>query len=166
MAKDFSFDIESDYNISELDHALDQAKRELVQRYDFKGTAAAIDYSSSDRKGIKITGESQYQLDSILEMLRQKLAKREVSQKVISPTSPPVQQGMVMVWDLPFQRGLDQEKSKKITKLVRDEHPKVKTQIQGESIRVTSTDKDLLQAVMALIRKQDYDFPIEFTNYR
>lgn len=166
MAKDFSFDIESDYDISELDHAIDQAKRELVQRYDFKGTSATLDYSSSDRKGLKIVGDSQYQLDAILDMLRQKFAKRGVSQKVISPTSPPAQQGMTMVWDLPFQRGLDQEKAKKINKLIRDSHPKVKTQIQGESIRVTSSNKDELQAVITLIKQQDYDFPIEFTNYR
>jgi len=165
MAKDFSFDIESDYDISELDHAVDQARRELTQRYDFKGTSAELDYIT-DRKGVKITGDSQYQLDAILDMLRQKLAKRGVSQKVISPTSPAVQQGMVMVWELPFQRGLDQEKAKKITKIVRDEFPKVKTQIQGETVRVTSSDKDNLQSVISLIKQQDYDFPVEFTNYR
>lgn len=166
MAKVFSFDIESDYDISELDHAVDQARRELTQRYDFKGTSAALDYTSGEKQGIKITGDSQYQLDAVLDMLRQKLAKRGVSQKVISPTSPAVQQGMFMIWELPFQRGLDQEKAKKITKLVRDEYPKVKTQIQGETVRVTASDKDLLQAVIALIKKQDYDFPVEFTNYR
>ncbi len=166
MAKDLSFDIESDFDISELDNAIDQARRELNQRYDFKGTSAALDYISGERKGIKITGDSQYQLDAILDMFRQKLAKRGVSQKVISPTSPATQQGMVMIWELLFQRGLDQEKSKKITKLLRDTHPKVKAQIQHETIRVTSTDKDELQAVIALIKKQDYDFPIEFTNYR
>jgi uncharacterized protein YajQ (UPF0234 family) len=166
MAKDFSFDIESDYDISELDHAVDQARRELVQRYDFKGTSAALEYDSGEKKGLKITGDSQYQLDAILDMLRQKLAKRGVSQKVISPTSPAVQQGMVMVWELPFQRGLDQEKSKKITKLLRDKYPKAKAQIQGDTVRVTSTDKDVLQAIIALIKEQDYDFPIEFTNYR
>jgi uncharacterized protein YajQ (UPF0234 family) len=166
MAKDFSFDIESDYDISELDNALDQARREITQRYDFKGTSAAIDYISAERKGVKITGDSQYQLDAILDMLRQKLAKRGVSQKVISPTSPATQQGMVMVWELLFQRGLDQDKSKKITKLIRDNYPKVKSQIQGETVRITASDKDLLQAVIALIREQEYDFPIEFTNYR
>jgi cyclic-di-GMP-binding protein len=166
MAKDFSFDIESDFDISELDNALDQARREINQRYDFKGTSAAIEYIPSDRKGVKITGDSQYQLDSILDMFRQKLAKRGVSQKVISPTSEGSQQGMVMVWELLFQRGLDQDKAKKITKLLRDDHPKVKTQIQGETVRVTSASKDELQTVMSLIRNQDYDFPIEFTNYR
>ena len=166
MAKDFSFDIESDYDISELDNAIDQARRELIQRYDFKGTSAELDYVSGERKALKITGDSQYQLDAILDMLRQKLAKRGVSQKVISPTSPATQQGMVMIWELPFQKGLDQEKAKKITKLLRDEFPKAKTQIQGDTVRVTSTDKDQLQAVMSLIKQQDYDFPIEFTNYR
>lgn len=166
MAKDFSFDIESDYDISELDNAIDQARREITQRYDFKGTSAELDYISGERKGIKIVGDSQYQLDAILDMLRQKLAKRGVSQKVISPTSPATQQGMVMVWELPFQRGLDQDKAKKITKLLRDTYPKAKAQIQGDTVRVTSTDKDVLQAIISLIKEQDYDFPVEFTNYR
>jgi len=166
MAKDFSFDIESDYDISELDNAIDQARREITQRYDFKGTPAELDYISGERKGIKIIGQSQYQLDAILDMLRQKLAKRGVSQKVISPTSPATQQGMVMVWELPFQRGLDQDKAKKITKLLRDTYPKAKAQIQGDTVRVTSADKDVLQAIISLIKEQDYDFPVEFTNYR
>ena len=167
MAKDFSYDIESTFDISELDHAIDQAKRELSQRYDFKGTSASLDYESSDKKGIKVMGDSQYQLDAIIDMLRKKLASRGVSQKVISTaSSEPQQQGMNLAWNLNFQSGLDQDKSKKITKLLRDQHPKVKTQIQGETVRITSPKKDELQATMELIKKQDFDFPINFSNYR
>lgn len=165
MAKQFSFDIVSDYDAAELDHALDQARREIANRYDFKGTQAAVDYMD-DKSGIKITGDNDFHLDSIVEMLRQKLAKRGVSQKVLNSEKEPVTSGMVKIWELPFQKGLDQEKAKKITKLIRDHLPKVKTQIQGEEIRVTSAKKDELQSVMTLIKETEFEFPVEFQNYR
>lgn len=167
MAKSFSFDIVSDFDSSELDHAIDQARRELTNRYDFKGTAAMLDYVDGKHESLKIEGDNDYQLDSIIDMLRSKLAKRSLSQKILNPDdSQRETAGMIRRQVIPFTRGLDQEKAKKISKLIRDDFPKVKPQIQGDAVRVTGPSKDDLQAVMQLIKEADFDFPINFENYR
>jgi uncharacterized protein YajQ (UPF0234 family) len=162
----FSFDIVSDYDKAEINHVFDQVQRELVNRYDFKGTSAEVTWLNSDRTGLKVMGDSQYQLDSITEIIRKKLAARGQSQNVIDVTQEPITTNLKMHWEVPFQRGLDHEKAKTITKLIRDEYPKAKTQIQGEEVRVTSQKKDELQAVMQLLKKQEYVFPLSFTNFR
>jgi cyclic-di-GMP-binding protein len=165
MAKDFSFDVVSDYDVAEMTNAVDQAQRELGQRYDFKGTAAKIDFADG-KKGVELEGESKNQLDSILDMLQSKLVRRGVSLKVLDTTTQPVQGGKEMRWTVPFKQGLDQDKAKQITKVIRDKYPKAKAQIQGESVRVSSTSKDDLQGVMAVLKVQEFDFPLDFQNYR
>lgn len=162
----FSFDIVSDFDKAEMNNVFDQTQREIVNRYDFKGTSAALDWMGSDKAGFKITGDNQFQLDSIADIVRKKLASRGQSQKVLDASAEPITSNLKMTWEVKFQHGLDQEKAKKITKLIRDELPKVKTQIQGEEVRVTSQKKDELQTVMQLIKAQDFDFPINFTNFR
>lgn len=162
----FSFDIVSDYDKAEMNNVFDQIQRELVNRYDFKGTSAEVEWLNSERTGFKIMGDSQYQLDAIIEIIRKKLAARGQSQNVIDVSQEPMTTNLKMHWEVPFQKGLDHEKAKTITKLIRDEHPKAKTQIQGEEVRVTSQKKDELQAVMQLLKKQDYSFPLSFTNFR
>lgn len=162
----FSFDIISDYDKAEMNNVFDQVQRELVNRYDFKGTPAALEWLNSEKTGFKVTGNSQYQLDAIVEIVRKKLAARDQSQKVLDVTREPVEANLKTTWEVPFLSGLDQEKAKKITKLLRDKLPKVKTQIQGEEVRVTSNAKDELQAAMQLIKSQNFDFPISFTNFR
>ena len=138
MAKSFSFDIVSDFDAGEMINVFDQAKRELTSRYDFKGTSAALDWDDGDKTGFKITGDSQYQLDAILEMIRKKAAVREISQKTFDASKEPEESNLKMNWVVPFIKGLDQDKAKKITKLLRDKLPKVKAQIQGEEVRITS----------------------------
>jgi uncharacterized protein YajQ (UPF0234 family) len=165
MAKDFSFDVVSDYDPAEMTNAVDQAQRELGTRYDFKGTAAAIDFADG-KTGVLIEGESKNQLDAILDMLQSKLIKRGVSLKVLDTTTEPVQGGKEMRWTVPLKKGLDQDKAKQITKLIRDQYPKAKAQIQGDSVRVSSTSKDDLQGVMAALRAADFEFPLDFQNYR
>jgi uncharacterized protein YajQ (UPF0234 family) len=165
MAKDFSFDIVSDYDAAEMTNAVDQAKRELGQRYDFKGTAAAIEFSEG-RSGLLVTGETKNQLDAILDMFQGKLVKRGVSLKVLDVSKAPVQGGKEMRWNIDFIKGLDQDKAKQITKLIRDAYPKVKTQIQGDSVRVSSVSKDDLQGVMLALKSAEFDFPLDFQNYR
>ncbi len=122
MAKDFSFDVVSDFDPAEMTNAVDQAQRELLTRYDFKGTAAKLEFADG-KTGVQLEGESQNQLTAILDVL-------------------------------------------KLTKLIRDEFPKAKTQIQGDSVRVSSASKDDLQGVMALLRAKEFDFPLDFQNYR
>ncbi len=162
----FSFDIVSDYDKAEMNNVFDQTQREITARYDFKGTPAAIDWLNAEKTGFKITGNSDYQIDAILDIVRKKLATREQSQKVLDTTKEASTSNMQTTKEVPFLQGLDQEKAKKITKLIRDELPKVKTQIQGTEVRVTSGSKDDLQTVMQLLRSKDFDFPLSFTNFR
>ena len=165
MAKDFSFDVVSDYDVSEMTNAVDQAQRELGTRYDFKGTAAKLEFADG-KTGVQIEGESQNQLESILDMFQSKLVKRGVSLKVLDTSKAPVQGGKEMRWSVAFRKGLDQDKAKQITRIIRDGYPKVKAQIQGDEVRVSSTSKDDLQGVMTALKAAEFDFPVEFQNLR
>lgn len=162
----FSFDIVSEYDKAEMNNVFDQTQREMTSRYDFKGTPAEIEWLNDDKAGLKITGSGDWQIDAILDIVRKKLATRGQSQKVLDTSKEFVTSNLKTTKDVPFIQGLDQDKAKKITKLIRDEYPKAKTQIQGEAVRVTSGSKDELQAAMQLLRQQDFDFPINFINFR
>ncbi|MCB9821869.1 YajQ family cyclic di-GMP-binding protein [Candidatus Nomurabacteria bacterium] len=166
MAKDSSFDIVSDYEIAKVTNAVESTQREINTRYDFKGTKAGLEFTDGNKTGVTITGDNRFHLDSIVDMLRKKLASSEVSQKILDTSKEPTENNMQMKWELPFIKGLDQEKAKKVTKLIRDNYPKVKPQVQGEEIRVSSPKRDELQAVMQLLRETNFDFPLDFTNYR
>lgn len=161
----FSFDAVSDYDKAEMNNVFDQTEREMTSRYDFKGTPAAIEWLD-DKAGLKITGSGDWQIDAILDIVRKKLATRGISQKVLDTSKESVESNLKTTKDVLFKQGLDQEKAKKITSLVRDNMPKVKTQIQGDAVRIMSTSKNDLQAVMQLISAQDFDFAVSFDNYR
>jgi uncharacterized protein YajQ (UPF0234 family) len=161
----FSFDIESTYDTGEMNNVYDQVQRELGARYDLKGTQATLEWLD-DKKGFKICGDSQYHLDAIIDMLRKKAATRGISQKTFDVSEEPQTTNLRMIWKVLFKNGLKQDDSKKITKILREELPKIKAQIQGEGIRVMSAKKDELQAAMQLINSKDLDFPISFTNFR
>ena len=161
----FSFDAVSDYDKAEMNNVFDQTEREITSRYDFKGTPAAIEWLT-DKTGIKVIGASEWQIDSILEIIRKKLATRGQSQKLLDTSKEIIESNLKASKEVPFKKGLDQEKAKKITALIRDTYPKVKPQIQGDVVRVVSSSKDDLQAVMQLIAAKDFDFPVTFTNYR
>jgi cyclic-di-GMP-binding protein len=162
----FSFDVVSDYDKAEMNNVFDQTQREMANRYDFKGTPAEIDWLNAEKTGFKVTGSGDWQIDAILDIVRKKLAARGQSQKVLDTSKYPVVANLKTTKEVPFKQGLTQESAKKITGLVRDNYPKVKTQIQGAEVRVISSSKDDLQAVMQLLKSQDFDFPISFTNYR
>jgi len=161
----FSFDIVSEYDKAEMNNVFDQVQREIDQRYDFKGTPAAVDWLD-DKKGLKITGNGDWQIDAILDIVRKKLAARNQSQKVLDTSKEVTESNLKATKEVPFIQGLDQDKAKQLTKLIRDSYPKVKAQIQGDAVRVMSASKDDLQAVMQLLRGQDLPFPLNFTNYR
>lgn len=161
----FSFDIESTYDVGEMNNVYDQVQRELGTRYDLKGSHASMEWLD-DKKGLKICGDNQYHLDAIMEMLRKKAGTRGVSQKTFDVSQEPETTNLRMIWLVPFKNGLKQDDAKKITKLLRDELPKVKAQIQGEGVRVMSAKKDELQTAMQLIKSKEFDFPITFTNFR
>lgn len=162
----FSFDIVSEYDKAEMNNVYDQVQREITNRYDFKGTPAALEWLNTEKTGFKVTGNSNYQIDAILDIVRKKLAAREQDQKVLDVSKETVTNNLKTTKDVPFIQGLDQDKAKKITKLLRDELPKLKAQIQGDAVRLTSNSKDDLQQAMQLLRSHDFTFPINFTNFR
>lgn len=161
----FSFDIVSDYDKAEMNNVFLQTEREITTRYDFKGTPAAIEWIG-DKIGFKLTGQGQWQLDAVLDIVRKKLASRDQSSKVLDLSKAPAEANLKSTWDIPFKNGLKQDDAKVITKLLRDATPKAKAQIQGDEIRVTSSSKDELQKVIQLLKSTDFDFPLQFINFR
>ncbi len=162
----FSFDIVSEYDKAEMNNVFDQTQRELQNRYDFKGTPAALEWLSGDKTGWKVTGNGEWQIDAILDIVRKKLAARGQSQKVLDTTHEITESNLRATKEVSFKQGLDQDKAKQVTKLLRDQAPKIKATIQGDAVRVTSNSKDELQAAIALLKSQDFDFPLQFTNFR
>ncbi|MDR1440969.1 MAG: YajQ family cyclic di-GMP-binding protein [Bifidobacteriaceae bacterium] len=164
MAQDSSFDIVSKIDRQEVDNALNQAAKEIHQRYDFKGTGASIAWSGQDM--IVMSANAEDRVKAVLDVLETKLVKRGVSLKAIE-TSEPRQSGREVKIEARLKEGLTSELAKKIAKAIRDEGPKgVKTQIQGEELRVTSKSRDDLQEVIALVKGQDFDAALQFVNYR
>ncbi len=148
-----------------MNNVFAQTQKEIIGRYDFKGTPAEIDWLG-DKLGFKVIGANEWQIDSIIDIIRKKLATRELSSKVLDLSKTIVTSNLKATKEIPFVAGLDQEKAKKITKLVRDDLPKLKSQIQGEAVRVTGGSKDDLQDAMRIVRAADLDFPVAFNNYR
>lgn len=161
----FSFDIVSDYDKAEMNNVFSQVEREISTRYDFKGTPATIEWMN-DKAGFKLIGANEWQLDAILDIVRKKLASREQSSKVLDTTKEKIESNLKATWELPFKKGLSQDKAKQITKQLRDDVPKVKAQIQGDEIRVTGGSKDELQKAIQLLSAADYDVPLQFINFR
>ncbi len=163
MAGDSSFDIVSKTDRQEVDNALNQAAREVSQRFDFKGTEASIAWSGDT---IAMEASSEERVKAVYDVFQSKLVRRGVSLKSIHATDPKPS-GKTFKMSADMQNGISQENAKKISKLIRDEGPKgAKSQIQGEELRVSSKSRDDLQAVQRLITGADFDFDVQFTNYR
>ena len=166
MAKEsFSFDIVSEADLQEVDNAVNQAKKELAQRFDFKGSKSSIEYNRAEKK-ITIIGDDDFKLNSVKDILTTKLAKRGVSMKLL--TFGEIQHifagNSQQVADL--AAGIPHEKAKDLVKIIKGLGLKVQAQIEGEKVRVSSPKKDDLQAVMAHLRKLDYPLALTFCNYR
>ncbi len=165
MAKDASLDIVSEYDLSTMINACDQAAREIATRYDFQGTGAKLEFDRDANK-IEIEANSELKLEAIIGVLESKFIKAGLSLKFLDKSEEIAENNMVVRKTLPLIKGLDQTKAKQISTLIREKFPKVKTQIQGEAVRATSSSRDELQAVMATLRSADFDFPISFNNFR
>ena len=161
----FSFDIESTFNKPEMNNIHQLVVREIANRFDFKGTPADVEWLP-DKKGFKVIGADEFQVQSIIDMIGRQLAKRNMTSKVLDLDGAHNAANMRAWQDVPFKDGLSQENAKKITKLLKEAHPKVKIQIQGDSVRCTSNSKDELQSVMTTLNQADFDFPLSFGNYR
>ena len=163
MASDSSFDVVSKVDRQEVDNALNQAEKEIAQRYDFKGTGASIEWSGEK---VLIKANSEERVKAVLDVFQSKLIKRGVSLKVLDSTEPKPS-GKEYRMESDIKEGLSQENAKKIGKIIREGFPKgVKTQITGEEMRVSSKSRDELQEVINLLKGADLDFAVQFVNYR
>ena len=161
---DSSFDVVSKVDRQEIDNALNQAGKELSQRFDFRGTNATIAWAGED--GVTLSADTEERVAAALEVFKEKLIKRNISLKVLDAGEPQAS-GKSYKIGARIKQGIESEVAKKISKLIRDEGPKgVKAQIQGDELRVSSKKRDDLQAVQQLVKSQDYDFAVQFTNYR
>lgn len=163
MADSYSFDVVSDFDRQELVNAVDQVRREVGQRYDLKDSATEIEVEEAS---LTITTASDMTLDAVVDVLRQKATKRNLSLKIFDLQAPEPVGGNRVKQVVKLRKGLSQELAKKLSKKVRDEVKKVTVAIQGESLRVTGKNKDDLQQVITLLRAEDLEVPLQFENYR
>ena len=163
MPKAASFDIVSEVDLAEVGNAVDQSRRDIVQRFDFKDTGTAIDL---DNDVIELRSSTEERLKAALEVLKEKCVRREVSLKALS--EGPVQPAAKGTYrqSINVTSGINDEKAREINKHVKGLGLKVQTQVQGEQIRVTAKQRDDLQAVIKELKEKDFGIPLQFTNYR
>ncbi|AWB90462.1 YajQ family cyclic di-GMP-binding protein [Homoserinimonas hongtaonis] len=160
---DSTFDIVSKVDKMEADNALHQAQKELSQRYDFKNVGASVDWSGEK---LLLKASSEERVKAVLEVLEQKFIKRGISLRSLD-AGEPFPSGKEYRIEASLKQGIAQEDAKKINKIIRDEGPKgVKSQIQGDELRVSSKSRDDLQATMALLKGADLDVDLQFVNFR
>ena len=163
MAADSSFDVTSKIDRMELDNAINQAVREIETRFDFKNTGSKIELEGDK---VLIEADTEERAKAALDVVKDKMIKRGVSLKHLDAGAPQLS-GKIYKIAAPLKEGISTENAKKIAKMIRDEGPKsVKTQIQGDELRVTSKSRDDLQATMALLKSSDLEVPLQFENFR
>jgi cyclic-di-GMP-binding protein len=164
VAAESSFDIVSKINHQEVDNALNQAAKEIGTRFDFRGVGASIAWSGN--QAVEIKANSEERANAVLDVFKEKLIKRQVSLKVLDPGEPKPS-GKEYRLGVSLKEGISQDDAKKIAKIIRDEAAKgIKAQVQGDELRVSSKKKDDLQDVIALLKGKDFDFALQFVNYR
>ena len=165
MAQKFSFDIVSEVDFQEIDNSINQAKKEILQRYDLKDSKTTLELNKNE-KSILINSKDEYGIKTSLDILQSKFIKRKISLKVMAPEEiEPAANGRVKLL-INLQSGISKDNCKKITKLIKDLKVKVNAQIMDEQVRVQGSKKDDLQSVMSMIREADLEFPVQFTNYK
>ncbi len=163
MAKDCSFDVVSEVNMQEVDNAVNQAKKEISTRYDFRGSKCSLELEGT---GIKVLADDEYKLGAVIDILQSKMVKRNVSLKnldygKIEPASGATVRQMVTI-----KKGISKEVAKDVVKIVKNAKLKVSTQIMDDQVRVTGKDKDDLQAVIQLLKSEDFPVELQFVNFR
>jgi hypothetical protein len=164
MAEQNSFDVVSNVNMQEVKNALEQATKELRQRFDFKGSKSEI--RLEEEKEIVLVSDDEYKLKNVFDILQSKLVKRGVSLKSLVPGKVEEALGGTVRQKYTIQQGIPSEKAKEISKAIRDAKFKVQAQIQGDQLRVMSKSKDELQTVIGFLKEKDFGVPLQFTNYR
>jgi cyclic-di-GMP-binding protein len=165
MADEHTFDIVSRVDMQEVSNAVQQAVKEISQRFDFKGSKSSIDLSK-EKAEITLVADDDYKLKSLTEILKAKLVKRNVSLKTLNFGNVEKAAGDTLRQLVSLQQGLSTERAKDITKLIKETKLKVQTEIQKDQVRVRAKKIDDLQALIKMLKEKDFDFHIEFINYR
>ncbi|MEL1136601.1 YajQ family cyclic di-GMP-binding protein [Desulfitobacterium sp. THU1] len=163
MAKDSSFDIVSKVDLQEVTNAVHQAQKEIEQRFDFKNSKSSIELQEDK---ITLISDDDFKLRNVVDILEGKLVKRQVSLRALDYGKIQAAAGDTVRQEVKLIQGISQEKGKEINKIIKDSKIKVTSSIQGDQVRVTGKDKDDLQAVISLLRKQDLGVDLQFINYR
>ena len=166
MATQSSFDITSNVDLQEVDNALNQARKEVAQRYDFKGSKTSIDFDTKESK-LVLTADDEFKLNALWEIVSTRLVRRNVPVKNLNRGVAQPAANSTVRQDVALQQGIPTEKAREIVKFIKDAKlKKVQASIQGDQLRVTSGSKDDLQEVMRLLREQDFGMALQFGNYR
>ena len=165
MADNYSFDIVSEIDWQEVDNAINQTRKEILSRYDFKGSKSTIDYSQKD-KTITILADDDYKSKAIVDMMQNKFVKRSISLKSLKYKPQEEAGGNMVRQVVEVLQGISKDNAKLIVKIIKDSKIKVQAAIQDEQVRVSSRDKDLLQQTIQLVKNAELDFAVQFTNYR
>ncbi|MDC9595953.1 YajQ family cyclic di-GMP-binding protein [Xenorhabdus anantnagensis] len=160
-----SFDIVSEVDMQEVRNAVENAQRELTSRWDFRNVNASFELNEKN-ESVKIASESDFQVNQLVDILREKFAKRGIDGSVLNVPENMVHSGKTYSVEATFLQGIDTPLAKKIVKLIKDNKLKVQAQIQGEQVRVTGKARDDLQSVIALVRGAELGQPFQFTNFR
>lgn len=163
MAKDSSFDIVSEVDMQEVVNAVNQAKKEVLQRYDFKGSKTEI---SLDNDVMKVTTEDEFRLNSVVDILKNRLIARKVAIRNLQYGKTEEAAGGMVRQQITIRQGIATEKAKAIVKDIKASKIKVQASIQGDSVRVSGKNRDDLQQVIAMLREKDYELDLQFVNYR
>lgn len=163
MAQDFSFDIVSKTDMQEVTNAVQQARKELTTRFDFKGSKSGIELAAEE---IVLTSDDEQKLKSVRDILEDKMVKRKVSLKSLDYQTIEPAAGSTVRQRVKIIDGIETEKAKAIVKAIKDAKIKVQPSIQGDQVRVAGKKKDDLQTVMTLLRERDFGLPLQFINYR
>jgi uncharacterized protein YajQ (UPF0234 family) len=165
MADTYSFDIVSDVDMQEVDNALNQARKEIIQRYDFKGSKSSIELKEKEKQ-IVLVSDDDFKMKAVIDILQSKFVKRGVPLKALTYGTLEAAAGSTVRQTITLQNGIDKENGKLIVKMIKDSKLKVQAQIMDDQVRVSGKSKDDLQAVMSLVRGADLKFAIQFKNYR
>jgi len=164
MAQDNSFDVVSKVDIQEVRNAIDQALKEIRQRFDLKDTRSEVNLEGHE--SIQLASSNEYKLEAVKDILSQKLVKRGVSLKNLTYDKVEPAAGQRVRQKISLQQGIPVEKAKEIVRIVKDSKKKAQASIQGDTVRISSKDRDELQAIIAMLRARDLGLELQFTNYR
>jgi uncharacterized protein YajQ (UPF0234 family) len=163
VAKDVSFDIASNIDKQEVTNAVNQAQKEMTNRFDFKNSKSSI---VLDEEKITLVSDDEFKLRNVVEILESKFVKRQISLRFLEYGKVQAAAGDTVRQEVKFLQGISQEKAKQLNKAIKDSKIKVSSSIQGDSVRVVGKNKDDLQAVIALLRQEDFGIELQFINYR